>query len=126
MGFGFAIGMHAQSDANRYSMSGNTVVPEGVVRCIRMVSPNYPLGTTSEDQKEAYVTVRVRIQRSGIPVPLNMIAGPANLEIEAENAVRQWRFKPYSQGGDPVEVITQVKVRFAPGKPGGIVTYPVQ
>ena len=33
----------------------------------------------------------------------------------AEDAVRQWRYKPYLLNGEPVEVQTQVNVTFTLG-----------
>jgi outer membrane biosynthesis protein TonB len=34
----------------------------------------------------------------------------------AIDAVRQWKFKPYSVNGHPVSVLTQITIRFKPAQ----------
>ena len=42
-----------------------------------------------------------------------MLSGPAILTAAAQQAVRQWRFKPYIQNGQPVETKARITVNFS-------------
>ena len=44
---------------------------------------------------------------------LSVLSGPAILATAAQQAVRQWRFKPYLQNGQPVETKTRITVNFS-------------
>jgi TonB family protein len=44
---------------------------------------------------------------------LRVISGPAVLTAAAQQAVRQWRFKPYMQNGEPVETKATITVNFS-------------
>jgi TonB family protein len=92
-------------------------------RCITMVSPNYPQNA-GNPASAASVVVRVVIWKSGSVSPLRVISGPPLLEGEAMNAVRLWRYKPYSRDGEALDVTTDIRVDFDPAKPGGTVTHP--
>jgi protein TonB len=43
---------------------------------------------------------------------LRVLSGPAVLATAAQQAVRQWRFKPYLQNGQPVETKARIIVNF--------------
>jgi protein TonB len=92
-------------------------------RCITIVSPNYPqiAGSLSE---VSFVVVRVVVSRTGSVSPVRAISGPPSLQAEAMDAVRLWRYKPFLREGEPLDVTTDVRVDFNPGKPGGIVSHP--
>jgi len=92
-------------------------------RCITMVSPNYPQ-TAGDPAAVTSVVVRVVIWKSGSVSPLRVISGPPLLEGEAMNAVRLWRYKPYTRDGEALDVTTDLRVDFDPAKPGGTVTHP--
>jgi TonB family protein len=91
--------------------------------CITMVSPIYPQ-TAGEAPTRSAVVVRVVIWKSGNVSPMRAVSGQPSLQAEAMNAVRLWHYKPFSRDGEPVDVTTDVRVNFDPGKPGGIVTHP--
>ena len=55
------------------------------------------------------------ISKSGTIENLTLVSGPAMLAQAAEDAVKQWRYKPYLLNGEPVEVQTQVNVTFSLG-----------
>ncbi len=101
--------------------SGRLIVaPQLMVgRCITMVSPE-SAGTAVLST----VVVRVVISASGKVLPVRVISGAPALEAEAMNAVRLWRYRPYLREDSPVDVVTDVKVTFEPGKPGGLVSHP--
>jgi TonB family protein len=44
---------------------------------------------------------------------LRVVSGPAVLATAAQQAVRQWRFKPYLQNGQAVETKTRITVNFS-------------
>lgn len=87
--------------------------------CITMVSPQ-----NTGVQTLSAVEVRVLISATGKVVPVRIVSGAPALQAEAMNAVRLWQYRPYLREGVPVEVITDVKVVFEPGKPGGMVSHP--
>jgi protein TonB len=102
----------------------NVPAKQMVGRCITMVSPNYPQGT-GVAPKRATVIVRAVIWKSGDVSPMRVISGEPSLETEAMNAVRLWRYKPFSRDGQPLDVTTDLLVDFDPATPGGTVIHPV-
>jgi periplasmic protein TonB len=44
---------------------------------------------------------------------MRVVSGPAILTAAAQQAVRQWRFKPYMQNGEPVETRATITVNFS-------------
>ena len=91
--------------------------------CLTMVSPTYP-PTVGDSPTAAIVVVRAVIWKSGNVTPLRAISGPQELQDEAMNTLRQWRYKPYARDGGPLDVTTDIQVEFDPAKPGGVVTHP--
>jgi outer membrane biosynthesis protein TonB len=63
------------------------------------VPPNYPL-----------LARQMKVQ--GTIQELQILNGPAILADAAREAVRQWRFKPYLQHGQPVETQARITVNF--------------
>ena len=90
--------------------------------CLTMVSPAYP-PTAGDSPTAAIVVVRVVIWKSGNVTPLRAISGPQELQDEAMNTVRLWRYKPYARDGGPLDVTTDIQVEFDPAKPGGVDTH---
>jgi protein TonB len=87
--------------------------------CITTVSPE----NTGVEVLSA-VVVRVIVSASGKVVPVRTVSGPPALEAEAMNAVRLWRYRPFVRDNTPIDVMTDVRVIFEPGKPGGMVSHP--
>lgn len=104
---------------------GKLNVPAAVMagHCLTMVSPTYP-STVGDSPTAAIVIVRVVIWKSGSVTPLRAISGPQELQDEAMNTVRLWRYKPYARDGGPLDVTTDIQVEFNPAKPGGVITHP--
>jgi protein TonB len=44
---------------------------------------------------------------------LRVLSGPTVLSLAAQQAVRQWHFKPYLQNGQPVETKSRITVNFS-------------
>jgi protein TonB len=61
------------------------------------------------------VVLQAIISKQGTIENLRVISGPAMLQQAAQDAVRQWRYRPYLLNNAPVEVETTVNVVFTLG-----------
>jgi len=52
------------------------------------------------------------ISKAGTIENLQLVSGHPILVKAAEEAIRQWRYKPTILNGEPVEVITNIEVNF--------------
>ena len=106
--------------------NGKLFVPEPVMagQCITMVTPKYPQGSVSTKPESALLILRVFINKSGNAFPMYVVSGPPAFENEAMSAARLWKYKPYKRDGQPVDVVTNVRVTFSPGQAAGIVAHP--
>ena len=88
-------------------------VSQGVTQglLVRQVNPQYP-AMAREMRVEGDVVLEAVIGENGTVRDLKAVSGPAMLVGPAIQAVRQWRYKPYLLNGQPVEVETQIKLRF--------------
>ncbi len=78
---------------------------------ISRVEPVYP--EDAERQRiEGVVKLHMIIDRDGKIQDVDKMTGPPLLVAAAANAVRQWRYKPTSLGGQPVEAGVDVTVTF--------------
>jgi TonB family protein len=78
---------------------------------ISRVEPVYP--EDAERQRiEGVVKLHVIIDRDGNIQNIDQMIGPPLLEAAAANAVRQWKYKPTSLGGQPVEAGVDVTATF--------------
>ncbi|MGA8213893.1 MAG: TonB family protein [Candidatus Sulfotelmatobacter sp.] len=59
------------------------------------------------------VVLQAVVGTDGIIEDLRVLSGPAILTAAAQQAVRQWRFKPYLQNGQPVETKATITVNFS-------------
>ena len=59
------------------------------------------------------VVLAATISRDGVIQNLRVLSGPPSLRIAAQEAVAQWRYRPYLLNGQPVEVETTINVVFA-------------
>jgi len=83
---------------------------------INRVEPVYPrIAALSGIQGE--VKLHAIIARDGKIISLNAISGHPLLVRAAEDAVSQWRYRPYYLNGEPVEVETFITVHFTKGQP---------
>jgi TonB family protein len=58
------------------------------------------------------VVLNVVIYSDGKLQPLNVVSGPAMLQMAAMECARKWTYKPFLNNGEPVEVSTTVSVPF--------------
>ena len=92
--------------AERVEMSA---APPDVVS--RTVRPGYP--TLARQMKvQGSVILQALIGRDGQIQDLRVVDGPPILAAAAQEAVRQWRFKPHFQGAQAVETQAKITVNF--------------
>jgi protein TonB len=77
----------------------------------RPVSPSYPL-LAKQMKVQGAVVLEALISKTGSIQEIQIISGPAILSAAAREAVKQWHFKPYYQGGRPVETEARITVNF--------------
>lgn len=75
------------------------------------VPPDYPL-LARQMKVQGAVILQALISREGSIQELQIVSGPAILAAAAREAVKQWRFKPYLQSGQPVETQARITVNF--------------
>jgi len=81
---------------------------------LRQVTPIYPpIAKTAHIQ--GTVVLHAIISKDGSIEQLEYVSGPPLLMKNAMDAVRQWRYKPTTLNGEPVEVDTTVSVVFTLG-----------
>jgi TonB family protein len=78
---------------------------------IHKVEPVYP---STGARVSGTVRFAAIIDTEGRVANLQLISGHPMLVQAAEDAVRQWLYKPAFRGGTPVEVVTQISVYLAP------------
>jgi periplasmic protein TonB len=89
------------------------MIPPSAVQYLEATPPEYP--RTSRRLNEAgTATVRVYIDERGLPaiVQLSRSSGFARLDESALAAVKKWRFKPYSENGQPTAGYALIPVMF--------------
>jgi periplasmic protein TonB len=108
---------------NSIANSAHTVVPPPATirppRISRMmegnlmhkVQPEYPAAARAA-RIQGPVVLRAIISKDGSIAKLRVLSGHPMLVKAAIDAVSQWRYRPYSLNGEPVEVETQVTVNF--------------
>jgi TonB family protein len=75
------------------------------------VKPNYPL-LARQMKVQGSVILQALIGRDGIIQNLRVVSGPYILASAAQDAVRQWHFKPHLQGSEAVETQAKITVNF--------------
>jgi protein TonB len=75
------------------------------------VRPSYPM-LARQMKVQGRVILQALIGRDGIIQNLRVVSGPPILASAAEDAVRQWHFKPHLQGNEAVETEAKITVNF--------------
>ena len=78
---------------------------------IKKVNPVYPEEARAH-RIQGYVILSGTIDREGNLIDVQPISGHPWLVEAAVQAVKQWKYKPYTLNGKPVEVETQIKISF--------------
>jgi TonB family protein len=75
------------------------------------VKPSYPL-LARQMKVQGSVILQALISRTGLIQDLRVVSGPPILASAAQEAVKQWHFKPHLEGTEPVETQTRITVNF--------------
>src|SRR5580704_3501265 len=112
-------------DSNRASAVTTSVasLPTNAAERERLSSANAPEMRQTVDAVYPLLGQHTRVQGSvvlqavvgsdGTIEDLRVLSGPGILVTAAQQAVRQWRFKPYLQNGQPVETKARITVNFS-------------
>ncbi|HEY4903303.1 MAG TPA: energy transducer TonB [Candidatus Sulfotelmatobacter sp.] len=92
--------------AERVQMSANT--EEAVSHPVK---PGYPL-LARQMKVQGSVIMRALIGKDGMIQDLHVLSGPRILASAAQDAVRQWHFKPHYVGDEAVETQANITVNF--------------
>jgi protein TonB len=77
----------------------------------RPVQPGYPL-LARQMKVQGSVILQALIGRDGLIQDLRVLSGPPILASAAQEAVKQWHFKPHYLGADAVETQARITVNF--------------
>ena len=86
-------------------------VSPGSAQVVSRVDPSYPL-LAKQMKVQGAVILEALISKTGSIQDIQVLSGPAILSAAAREAVKQWHFKPYYQGGRPVETEARITVNF--------------
>jgi periplasmic protein TonB len=78
---------------------------------IKKVQPLYPRNALSL-RIEGAVELMATISKTGDITHIKILSGDSQLTRAAAEAVKQWKYKPYLLNGEPVEIQTQVTIKF--------------
>jgi len=78
---------------------------------VRRVQPTYPV-LAKVTHQEGTVVLTALISTTGEIEHLQVVSGPPLLARAALEAVSQWRYRPYILNGTPIEVQTEILVKF--------------
>lgn len=102
--------------------TSSTPLPVGgdveAAKLLRMIQPEYP-AIAVEARIQGTVMLDAIIGADGKVESVKYVSGPPMLVQAAEDAVRQWLYKPTLLNGQPVSVETIIKVIFTLGGSGG-------
>ncbi len=88
-----------------------TVPAATAERVTRSVKPGYPM-LAKQMKVQGAVVLQALIDKGGNIQELHVVTGPAILATAAQEAVKQWHFKPYYQQGQAVETEARITVNF--------------
>ncbi len=88
-------------------------VPSGIVQglLLSQVKPVYPSEARAAGI-QGHLTIQAQISKEGAIINLQLISGHPLLAAAALAAVKQWKYRPYRNDGEPVVVDTQIQVNF--------------
>jgi protein TonB len=81
-------------------------------KLVHRVIPKYPI-LAHRAGVEGVVKLEAVISADGVIRRLQLVSGHPLLVRAAMDAVKQWRYAPTLLSGRPVEVVTQIEVRFS-------------
>src|SRR5579871_126012 len=90
-------------------MSVSQGVSQGLL--FKKVAPVYPPSAVRL-RIEGTVELMATISKNGDITQVKVVSGDSQLSKAAVDAVKQWKYKPYLLNGEPVEIQTQVTIKF--------------
>lgn len=95
---------------------GRIVVASSVAMglLIHKTLPDYP-AIAKQARVAGVVVIQANISKEGTIEILHAVSGPMMLREAALDAVRTWRYKPYTLNNQPIEIETTISVNFALG-----------
>jgi protein TonB len=84
-------------------------ITEGML--VKRVNPVYP-SQAIQMHRQGTVQIVASIGKNGLIARAKVVKGDPVLGDAAITAVKQWKYKPYTLNGQPVEVQTQISVNF--------------
>lgn len=106
-GLAVSASVNMPTNAAEHERLTSASVPE-----LRQTVETYPL-LGQHSKVQGSVVLQAVVGADGTIEDLHVLSGPAILATAAQQAVRQWRFKPYIQNGLPVETKTRITVNFS-------------
>lgn len=97
--------------SNTHAAAEKVEMSSGEQFVIHTVRPDYPL-LARQAKVQGSVILQALIGRDGVIQNLRVVGGPPILASAAEDAVRQWRFKPHVIGLEAVETQAKITVNF--------------
>jgi protein TonB len=85
---------------------------ESIPELRQTVDATYPL-LGQHTRVQGSVVLQAVVGADGAIEDLRVLSGPAILSVAAQQAVREWRFKPYLLNGQPVETKARITVNFS-------------
>lgn len=86
--------------------------PVATTELHQTIDSTYPL-LGKHTSVQGSVVLQAVVGADGVIEDLRVLSGPAILSAAAQQAVRQWRFKPVLQHGQPVETLAKITVNFS-------------
>jgi protein TonB len=99
----------AQPKVGTQQVRVSSGVAQGLL--IHQVAPQYP-AQARQARIQGTVIVQAVIGKDGSVQNVHALRGPLPLIQAATDAVKQWRYKPYTLDGEPVQAETQISVKF--------------
>ena len=78
---------------------------------VHQVAPQYP-AQARQARIQGTVIVQAVIGKDGSVQNVHALRGPLPLIQSAVDAVKKWRYKPYTLDGEPVQAETQISIKF--------------
>src|SRR5580700_3102719 len=103
-----AAGLTLPTNAAEHARLSSAGVPE----LRQTVDATYPL-LGQHTKVQGSVVLLAVVAADGTIENLRVLSGPSILAPAAQQAVREWRFKPYIQNGQPVETKAKITVNFS-------------
>ncbi len=105
----------ATSADNPGSIRPSRIRVGGLIQAPKQISsvpPEYP-ESSRVNGIQGVVLLQAVISMEGVPLSLKVLSSPdEELSRSAMDAVRQWRYEPTRLNGNPIEVVTEIAVRF--------------